>query len=182
MGLPKLVAPKSSIISERRHLMANSTLIATMKQSVIDAICDDPGLFAAIDPDSALCSTGKDMIWNCIFPYHQLPGSLTTAPTFLSVTVHAKLRENSNTFMAATLDIYIYTRRNHLRLPEGQTGTRLDWIAALLNERFNGSTAHGGLDKLRLVETTEGACKDDYCFRRMQFRTVDANDPFCESW
>lgn len=162
--------------------MANSTLITTMKQSVIDAICDDLRLYAAIDPDSTLCGTGKDMPWNCIFPYHQLPSSLTTAPTFLSVTVHAKLRENSSTFVAATLDIYIYSRRNHLRLPEDESSTRLDLIAALLNEKFNSSTAHGGLDKLRLVEITEGACEDDYCFRRMQFRTVDANDPFCESW
>lgn len=162
--------------------MANSTLITTMKQSVIDAICDDPRLFAAIDPDRSLCGAGSEMPWNCIFPYHQLPGSLTTAPAFLSVTTHTKIRENSNTFVAATLDIYIYVRRNHLKLPQEQSSTRLDLIAALLNEKLNGSTAYGGLDKLRLMETTEGACEDDYCFRRIQFRTVDANDPFCESW
>lgn len=162
--------------------MANSTITTSMKEAVIRTLCNDEQLFAAIDPDRAQCSTGKDLLWHYLFPYHKKPDPLTTAPTFLGVTTHLKGKDNSKSFVTATLDIYVYTHREHLQWEEGgASATRPDIIAALLNEKFNGSLAYGGLEKLLLVECTEEAVEDYIC-RRLQFKTADANDPFREGW
>lgn len=161
--------------------MANSTSISEFKERVVDAIMQDDTLFYAFDAKD--CENGGDLIDTHIFKYNKNPNTITETITFLTVMVHTKARDSQGTFITPTLEIWIYSHNDHMKMDAKITkDNRNDYISMLLDDMFNGSTKYGGIGKLRLTSNVEGTYNEKFLYRRLLFETTDLNDSVCESW
>ena len=161
--------------------MANSTSISQFKERVVMAIAKDDTLFYAFDAKD--CENGGDLINTHIFRYNKNPDTITEAITFVTIMVHTKTKDRNGTFVIPTLEIWIYSHNDHMKMDYKVTkDNRNDYISMLIDEKFNGSTEYGGIGKLLLVSNTEGTFSQKFLYRRMLFETVDINDSTCGSW
>lgn len=161
--------------------MANSTSISEFKERVVKAIAKDDALFYAFDAKD--CENGGDLINTHIFKYNKNPETITETITFMTVMVHTKSRDKNGTFVTPTLEIWIYSRNDHMKMDYKITkDNRNDYISMLLDEKFNGSTEYGGIGKLQLISNTEGTFSQKFLYRRLIFETVDLSDSTCERW
>lgn len=161
--------------------MANSTSISEFKEKVVKAICYDETIFYAFDAKD--CENGGDLINTHIFKYNKNPETITEVNTFMTIMVHTKARDRNKTFVIPTLEIWIYSHFDHMKMDRKITkDNRNDYISMLLDEKFNGSTEYGGIGKLLLVSNTEGTFSEKYLYRRLIFETVDINDSMCGGW
>ena len=143
---------------------------------------DDEDLFYAIDAKN--CKTRADIINTHIFKYNKHPETVTETVTFLTIMVHTKpvsTRKRDYTFIIPTLEIWIYSHDEHMKMdPKITKDNRNDYISMLLDNKFNGSDMYGGIGKLSLTYNQEGTFNKDFLYRRMLFETMDVNDSFCE--
>lgn len=161
--------------------MANSTSISEFKENVVQAIAQDSTLFYAFDAKD--CENGGDLINTHIFKYNKNPETITETITFMTVMVHTKSRDRKGIFVTPTLEIWIYSHNDHMKMsPKITKDNRNDYISMLLDEKFNGSTEYGGIGKLQLVSNTEGTFSSKFLYRRLVFETFDLSDSMCESW
>ena len=161
--------------------MANSTSISEFKERVVSAIAHDDTLFYAFDAKD--CENGGDLLNTHLFKYNKNPETITEAITFVTIMVHTKARDRNRTFVTPTLEIWIYSHNDHMKMDSKITkDNRNDYISMLLDDMFNGSTEYGGIGKLKLVDNSEGTYSQKFLFRRMLFETIDINDSMCESW
>ena len=158
--------------------MANSSIVSELKKKVITAIVTDDALvysFGATDIED-----GSDLINTHIFRYNKNPNTIKETITFMTVMVHTKSRDKHGTFITPTLEIWVYSHNDHMKMnPKVTTDCRNDYISRLLDDKFNGSTEYGGIGKLSLVSNTEGTYNDKFLYRRLIFETVDVSDSFC---
>ncbi len=161
--------------------MANSESISVFKEKVVDAIAKDDTLFYAFDAKE--CENGGDLINKRIFKYNKIPETITETNTYMTVMVHTKSRDRNATFVTPTLEIWIYSHFDHMKMDYRITkDNRNDYISMLIDDKFNGSTEYGGIGKLRLVSNTEGTYNDKFLYRRLIFETFDINDSMCDGW
>lgn len=161
--------------------MANSTSISEFKEKVVSAIAHDDDLFYAFDAKD--CENGGDLLNTHLFKYNKNPETITEAITFMTIMVHTKSRDRNGTFITPTLEIWIYSHNDHMKMdPEITKDNRNDYMSMLLDNKFNGSSEYGGIGKLMLTLNQEGTYSPKFLYRRLLFETVDINDSFCESW
>ena len=159
--------------------MANGTSISVMKEKVCKAIANDETLFYAFDAKD--CENGGDLPNTHIFKFNKNPNTITEAITFMTVMVHTKVRDRDGLFVTPTLEFWIYSHNDHMKMDYKITkDNRNDYISMLLDDMFNGTTEYGGIGKLRLMSNTEGTFNDKFLYRRMIFETVDISDSFCD--
>lgn len=161
--------------------MANSTSISEFKERIVKAICNDDTIFYAFDAKD--CENGGDLINTHIFKYNKNPETITDTVTFMTVMVHTNARDRNKTYVTPTLELWIYSHYDHMKMDTRITkDNRNDYISMLLDEKFNGSTEYGGIGRLQLVSNTEGTFSEKFLYRRLIFETVDINDSICDSW
>lgn len=160
--------------------MANSSSISEFKERVVNAIAKDDTLFYAFDAKD--CENGGDLIGTHIFKYNKIPKTITEVSTYLTIMVHTKKR-GKNGFVTPTLEIWIYSHRNHMKMDHRITkDNRIDYISMLIDDMFNGSTEYGGIGELTLTSNTEGTFNEEFLYRRMIFETIDVGDSFCDQF
>lgn len=161
--------------------MANSTSISEFKENIVKAVAEDDALFYAFDAKN--CENGGDLIDSHIFKYNKNPNTITDTITFMTVMVHTNARDQNGTFVTPTLEIWIYSHNEHMKMDHTITkDNRNDYISMLLDNKFNGTTEYGGIGKLQLISNTEGTYNDKFLYRRLIFETVDISNSLCESW
>ena len=159
--------------------MANGTSISEFKEKVVKEICSDDTLFYAFDAKD--CENGGDLPNTHIFKFNKNPNTITEAITFMTVMVHTKVRDRDGLFVTPTLEFWIYSHNDHMKMDYKITkDNRNDYISMLLDDMFNGTTEFGGIGKLRLMSNTEGTFNEKFLYRRMIFETVDISDSFCD--
>lgn len=164
--------------------MANSTSISDFKQNVMNIITNDDTIFYAFDAKE--CENGGDLIGTHILTYNKVPDTVTEVATYMTIMVHIKTLGNrrsidrNKTFVIPTLEFYIYCHTKHMKMDRKITkDNRCDYLAMLIDEKFNGSTEYGGIGKLMLSLNEEGAYNKDFLYRHLVFETIDINDSFC---
>lgn len=161
--------------------MANSISISDLKEKVVKSIAKDDIIFHAFDAKD--CENGGDLINTHIFKYNKNPETITETITFMTVMVHTKSRDRNGSFITPTLELWIYSHNDHMKMDYRITkDNRNDYISMLLDEKFNGSTEYGGIGKLQLVSNTEGTFSSKFLYRRLIFETVDLSDSMCDRW
>ena len=161
--------------------MPNSSIISDFKERVVRAIAHDDTLFYAFDAKE--CENGGDLINSHIFNYNKNPTTITEAITFMKVMVHTQARDKNQAFVTPTLEIWIYSHTDHMRMDHRITkDNRNDYISMLLDDKFNGSTEYGGIGKLKLISNIEGTYNQNFLYRKMVFETIDINNLMCGSW
>lgn len=161
--------------------MANSYIVTSLKDEIIDEICNDDALFHAIDPNlsNANIENGGDLINTHIFRYNKNPNTISDTITFLTVMVDTHRRDRNGKFVTPTLTIWIYTHNKHMNVEniKGIRDNRNDYISKLLDLKFNGTSR--GIGTLFLTSNIEGTYNEDFLYRRMIFETVDINNSMC---
>lgn len=174
--------------------MANSSIISKMKDKVVTEIVNDEALFHAINPpDIKSFDDAADMIGTHIFRYHQNPEVLDKTITFLTIQMQMPNTYGKNhTWVAPNLEIWIIS---HVKCMDVNnipkiTANRNDYIAQLLDEKFNGRSSIGVskktknnlnlFEKMNLIRNVEGAYAPDYLYRQLIFELKDLNDSPCD--
>lgn len=161
--------------------MANSTSISEFKERVVDAITHDDTIFYAFDAEE--CENGGDLIGTHILTYNKVPDTIKEVATYMTIMVHTKSRDKNGTFVTPTLEFYIYSHYEHMKMDRMITkDNRCDYITMLLDDMFNGSTEYGGIGQLKLVLNTEGAYNKNFLYRHLIFETIDINNSACDRW
>lgn len=173
--------------------MANSSIISKLKDKVITEIINDETFFYAINPSDLSVEDADLMTDKYLFRYNQNPNTLKIVGTFLTFQVQIpETFDDSNIWVAPILEIYVISHEGHMKVTNVPkiTASRNDYIAQLLDQKFNGRRSIGGspkdennlhlYGKLTLVSDTEGAYADEYLYRHLVFETQDINDSFCD--
>lgn len=186
--------------------MANSDIVSSLKNKVIDAIIDDEMFFNVIDPNTELenkfgerVECPEDMRDKYIFRFNRNPETILDTMTFLTVTVDTSYRDRAKFFTTPTLVIWVYSHNDHMHFTKKQrdalftcineeTGeikrtkyyydNRNDYLSVLLDKKFNGQVA--GIGELKLVSNTEGQAGSTFLYRRLVFETIDLSKAICE--
>lgn len=162
--------------------MANSSIVIKMKKDVINAICQDSDIDSLIDSNQY---SGSQLENTHIFTYNKNPNTITECITFLTVLVDIRTRDRNGTFVTPTLTIHIYSHYDHMDMKFGtklMDYNRNDYLAYLIDEKFNGSTEYGGIGKLQLISDVEYVATDKFLARKLVFETVDFNESLCDRW
>lgn len=160
--------------------MANSSIVIKMKKDVINAICQDSDIDSLIDSNQY---SGSQLENTHIFTYNKNPNTITECITFLTVLVDIRTRDRNGTFVTPTLTIHIYSHYDHMDMKFGtklMDYNRNDYLAYLIDEKFNGSTEYGGIGKLQLISDVEYVATDKFLARKLVFETVDFNNLLCD--
>lgn len=173
--------------------MANSTIVARLKNKVINEIINDEQLYDAIDPTDVSRQEPDLLLGTHVFNYHQNPNTLKEVETFLTVQVHiGKPYDRNRKWVVSSLEIWIISHQSHMKvdnIPQISVN-RNDYIAHLLDQKFNGQRVIGDnpIDEnnlhlygtLELVSNVEGAVAESYLYRQLIFECKDINDSFCD--
>lgn len=165
--------------------MANSTIVTDIKDKVIKELIRDPNFVAALDAPNINVSNSEQLINTHIFRYNQNPNTLQECDTFITVQVH--IPENyydnrsSDLFVKPILEMWIISHYRHMDITNlpGITDNRNDYLAKLIDLKFNGRRDFGGIGELNLSSNVEGSIYDKYIYRDLKFRTKDFNDSLC---
>lgn len=175
--------------------MANSSIITDLKEKVVQEIIADEAFFYAIHPSDIKSVDDRDMLnGKHIFRYHQNPETLKLAGTFLTIQTHtSKYRQSNNVWIVPQLEIWVISHEEWMKvdnIPHIQD-SRNDYIAKLLDQKFNGRNVLGVspddekrlhlCGSLDLVRNVEGAVATHYLYRQLIFETRDLNDSLCDN-
>lgn len=143
-------------------------------------ILADPILLKAIDVEF---SEESELINTHIFTFAQNPKIIQSSSTYLTIQVHIPRGATSdNKWVHPILEIWIISHNKHMRISNisGVRANRNDFIAQLLDEKFNGSSDFG-YGQMYLERNIEGVHPDnnDYLYRQMVFVTKDLNQGVC---
>lgn len=173
--------------------MANSAIINDLKQAVIREIVNDENFYYAIDSPKISSVEDRDKLTEYnIFSYNQNPEIITDALTFLTLQVHIpKTYDRNNTWVVPRLEIWIYSHTEHMKVDNVPkiTANRNDYIAILLDKKFNGRETLGGnkndkynlhmFGRMNLVHNVEGAFSKTFLYRQLIFELKDLNRSMC---
>lgn len=178
--------------------MANSELVSDLKSAIAKELVKDEALFYAIDSnDINDFKQANKLMYKHIYPYHRITETVTETSTFITFQVHIREMSSWNKrWIAAILEIYIYSHDKHMKVENipKVTDNRNDYIAKLLDKKFNGRSSFGNnkdpkndvrlYDNLSLTLNEEGATTQGFLYRHMMFKTKDLNNAPCkdESW
>lgn len=113
----------------------------------------------------------KQLVYQQVFPCEYVPDTAEHGKTYICCDVDI-LESFNKTFLLPTLNIWVFTHRSLLKLPEG--GVRTDKICSLIDERINGSRFYG-LGEINLYSVRRFAPMTDYQGKSMVYRAKDRN-------
>lgn len=184
--------------------MANSDIVSSLKNKVIDAMVSDDetgfadAIYNMIAPNKEKAEVPSDLADTYIFRFNRNPEVIEEVCTFITVTVDLNQRDRNGTFINPILTIYVYSHNDHMIINgkdreklftyiDKETGKKVrtehyydnrnDFISILLDEKFNGTVA--GIGELKLISNTEGIAGTKFLCRRLIFETIDLNDSLC---
>ena len=165
--------------------MANSSIIEDLKNTVITELVNDPDMFAAIDsPDIQSFDDSDKLVNTHLFRFAMNPTVINKDITFLTFQVHIQDPYLYKTYVKPRLEIWVYSHHSHMFVDNVPKiiANRNDYIAMMLDSRFNGRDTIGYLTmlgKLDLVLNTEGSYNPEWMFRHLIFETKEINNNFC---
>lgn len=162
--------------------MANSRTLETIKNKVIYEIIQDSDIVRAINKEKI--ETSDELINSQIFDFAQNPSAVKDIQTFMTIKVdiltYTDYTQNY-TYTNPSLIIDIITHVDCMKVKDipNLTSNRNDYLAMLLDEKFNGKYGFGN-GKMTLIGNIEGSLQKDWVYRRMTFQTTDLNHSNCE--
>lgn len=162
--------------------MANSRTLETIKNKIIYEVIQDIDIITVINKDKI--ETSEELINTQIFDFAQNPSAIKDVLTFLTIKVDVLTYTDSTqnyTYTYPSLIIDIITHIDYMKVNDipNVTSNRNDYLAMLLDEKFNGKYGFGN-GKLILISNEEGSLQKDWVYRRMIFQTTDLNNSNCD--
>lgn len=160
--------------------MANSSILLEMKEKVLRELISDPQIVQTIDSGTISADEPDKLIGTHIFRYHSNPDAWTQTATYLTVQMQIPEASENKKWVHPALEIHIISHPQHMEMETSEASggviNRNDYLAKLLDMKFNGRSDLGGQTRLLLQSNTEGVLDNQYPYRRLLFVTSDLNE------
>ena len=160
--------------------MAKSKCIRQFKNKIMSELSQDNEIISALglnpdeDPD--------DLVWHRLFPHYFIPQTEEQVRTYILVEIDIPERRtrygssDSNIWVHPTIVFYVLTHQEDMHMDMvGESGTRMDYLAELIEEKYEGRQDFGA-GVLQLKSDTAGSVNTTYRFRQLVFEGVTATN------
>ena len=160
--------------------MAKSKCIRQFKNKIMAELSQDDEIISALglnpdeDPD--------DLVWHRLFPHYFIPQTEESVRTYILVEIDIPERRtrygssDSNIWVHPTIVFYVLTHQEDMHMNmAGESGTRMDYLAELIEEKYEGRQDFGA-GVLQLKSDTAGSVNTTYRFRQLVFEGVTATN------
>lgn len=164
--------------------MAKSKCIRQFKNKIMAELSQDDEIINALglnpdeDPD--------DLVWHRLFPHMFVPQTESEVRSYILVEIDIPERRTrygssqSDIWVHPTIIFYVLTHQEDMHMNIiGESGTRMDYLAELIEEKYEGRQDFG-VGTLQLKSYTAGSVNTTYRFRQLVFEAVDLDDSLCE--
>lgn len=163
--------------------MSKSKCIREWKDKIVSELSQDNEIINALGLDSD--ESPDDLVWKRIFPHYYIEKTESNVKCYILVEIDIPERRtrygstNNDIWVHPTIIFYVLTHQDDMRMNiAGESGTRMDYIAELIEEKYEGR--HGfGVGELQLKSDVAGNISDTYRFRQLIFDAVDVEDTLC---
>lgn len=131
----------------------------------------------AINPD--LINKRHELLYKNIFPYLRVPDTQKEASSYITMSVDMPKVSTKNYFfkdMMITINVIVNERI--MEMPKSFSATRVDYLAALINQIFNQSKNYGNVP-LEYVSDVESILLNTFFMRTLRFRCNELNTVRC---
>ena len=140
------------------------------KNQMMRDLLENEAIVKLVDENATL-ETAPALAYKQVFPCEYLPDTVEEGKTYICFDVDVQESLNE-TFLVATLLVWVFTHRSKLRLPEG--GVRTDKLCSEICKVINGSRQYC-LGELNLYAVKRFAPMTDYQGKVMTFKGVEIN-------
>lgn len=164
--------------------MSKSSCIRAWKNKIMGELSQDDAIIEALGLDEG--ESPDDLVWNRLFPHYYIPETQDRVETYILVEIDIPERRTrygsseSNIWVHPTIIFYVLTHQEDMKLDMvGESGTRMDYLAELIEEKYQGRDDFG-VGVLQLKSDTAGSVNTTYRFRQLVFEAVDLDSGLCE--
>lgn len=157
--------------------MAKSKCIRQFKNKIMAELSQDDEIIGALglNPDES----EDDLVWVRLYPHYYIPQTESEVKTYILVEIDIPERRtrygssDSNIWVHPTIVFYVLTHQEDMHMNMvGESGTRMDYLAELIEEKYEGRQDFG-VGTLQLKSDTAGSVNTTYRFRQLVFEAVD---------
>ena len=141
------------------------------KNRLMDDLLTSKRIITLLSDDCKTIRSPESLVYSQVFPYEYIPETVTHGHTFICCEVEIQ-RVSSKTYLTPALDVWEFTHKSKIRLPEG--GVRTDKLCSEIAKAINGSRFYG-LGELDLYSVKRFAPITDYQGKVMMFQATDFN-------
>lgn len=131
----------------------------------------------AISPD--LINKRYELLYKNIFPYLRIPDTQKEASSYITMSVDMpKVSTKNYFFKDMVITINIIVNEKIMEMPKSFSATRVDYLAALINQVFNQNKNYGNVP-LEYVSDVESILLNTFFMRTLRFRCNELNTVRC---
>lgn len=160
--------------------MAKSKCIRQFKNKIMSELSQDEEIVNALGLNDD--ESPDDLVWVRLFPHMFVPSTEQIVKTYLLVEIDIPERRtrygssDSNIWVHPTIVFYVLTHQEDMHMNMvGESGTRMDYLAELIEEKYEGRQDFGA-GVLQLKSDTAGSVNTTYRFRQLVFEGVTATN------
>jgi hypothetical protein len=157
--------------------MPKSKCIREWKNKIVSELSQDDEIINALGLNDD--ESPDDLVWKRIFPHYFVEKTESEVKTYLLVEIDIPERRtrygssDSNIWVHPTIVFYVLTHQEDMHMNMvGESGTRMDYLAELIEEKYEGRQDFG-VGTLQLKSDTAGSVNTTYRFRQLVFEAVD---------
>lgn len=152
--------------------------LGAYKMQLIKDIINQPEIIKAIDSQAeGIDPESPDtLIHKNIFDFLRVPGTTLESDTFILLAADkTNINEDNPTYFNIRLTIWVVAHQDRM-IVAGQNENRIDRIADLLEDFFQGHNGYG-FNMLNEVKNDESILQPNYLYRELIFLTTDQKNP-----
>lgn len=160
--------------------MAKSKCIRQFKNKIMSELSQDDEIVNALGLNDD--ESPDDLVWVRLFPHMFVPSTEQIVKTYILVEIDIPERRSrygssdSNIWVHPTIVFYVLTHQEDMHMNMvGESGTRMDYLAELIEEKYEGRQDFGA-GVLQLKSDTAGSVNTTYRFRQLVFEGVTATN------
>jgi len=153
----------------------NSREVSEYKLKIIRHLIQDNELVSLVDERKEF-EYADDLIYERLFPFGRIPETEQEMKTYVTIMVDVpSIGTRNDVVRDVVLTVRVITHSNLMRV-SGRNGTRIDLLAARVDELLNESFDFG-IGYVKLVHNKEFVYDNCHFYRELKFQTVDLNAP-----
>lgn len=159
--------------------MPRSKCIREWKNKIVSELSQDDEIINALGLNDD--ESPDDLVWKRIFPHYFVEKTESEVRTYILVEIDIPERRtrygssDSNIWVHPIIVFYVLTHQEDMHMNmAGESGTRMDYLAELIEEKYEGRQDFG-VGTLQLKSDTAGSVNTTYRFRQLVFEAVDVS-------
>lgn len=157
--------------------MAKSKCIRQFKNKIMSELSQDNEIVNALGLNDD--ESPDDLVWVRLFPHMFVPSTEQIVKTYILIEIDIPERRtrygssDSNIWVHPIIVFYVLTHQEDMHMNMvGESGTRMDYLAELIEEKYEGRQDFG-VGVLKLKSDTAGSVNTTYRYRQLVFEAVD---------